>query len=101
MKSRLMCLITMVVLASAFLGAFRFAVAQNGAPADKPCIGCSKDGKTTPRLADGHPDLNGFWNNMAGVGNNIAARRDDGSVLFDFAGAGFGADGATTSSTPG
>jgi hypothetical protein len=78
------------------------AAAQNGAPAGKPtCIGCSVDGKTTPRAADGHPDLSGFWNDTAGLGNNIAGRGGDGSVLFDFAGAGLNEDGATSSSTPG
>ena len=100
MKSRRMFLCTLLILASVLFGVFRLAVAQNGV-VESPCIGCSKDGKTTPRLPDGHPDLNGFWNNMAGVGNNIAARGNDGSLLFDFAGEGLGADGATLSSTPG
>jgi len=103
MKSRLIGVsAAMIVLMGVFFLVSRFAMAQNGGPFAKPaCVGCSVDGKTTPRLSDGHPDLNGFWNNMAGVGNNIVARADNGSVLFDFAGEGLGPDGATASSTPG
>ncbi len=57
------------------------AVAQNSAPVGKPdgsndakrsCIGCSADGKTTPRTPDGHPDLNGFW--YYPPGTNLSAR---------------------------
>src|SRR5262245_63313594 len=73
------------------------AVAE--APAGKPpCPGCSVDGKTTPRTADGHPDLNGFWNGAApnpnapargnargnaGAGR-VMNRYPDGSIIFDF-----------------
>jgi len=65
------------------------ALAQNGAPSPKPpCIGCSVDGKTTPRTADGHPDLSGFWNNHGT--NHLYSRVDDGSLLFDFGGNGAG-----------
>jgi hypothetical protein len=69
------------------------AVAQNSAPVEKPdgsndakrsCIGCSADGKTTPRTPDGHPDLNGFW--YYPPGTNLSARSADGSVLFDLGG---------------
>jgi len=58
--------------------------AQSGAPAAKPvCVGCSADGKTTPRTQDGHPDLSGFW---GGGTTGSFANRVDGSVLFDFGG---------------
>jgi hypothetical protein len=61
------------------------ARAQNQTQTDQsPCIGCSADGKTSPRTADGHPDLSGFW--TSGGGNHIIKRSDDGSVLFDFGG---------------
>jgi hypothetical protein len=62
------------------------AISQNAASAPKPsCIGCSVDGKTTPRTPDGHPDLSGFWNTLNT--NNLYTRSDDGSFLFDFGGA--------------
>src|SRR5262249_11431076 len=48
------------------------------------CIGCSVDGKTTPRTADGHPDLNGFYNNLAINQQQQFERAKDGSILFDF-----------------
>jgi hypothetical protein len=57
------------------------------AVAGKPtCIGCSPDGKTTPRTPDGHPDLSGFWDDRDGGGVDLGERLPDGSVLFDLAG---------------
>lgn len=49
----------------------------------KPCIGCSVDGKTTPRTRDGHPDLSGYWINPR---NDLTKRAADGSLLYDFGG---------------
>jgi hypothetical protein len=61
-------------------------------------LGCSLDGKTTPRLADGHPDLNGYWNGAppqpgkapkakspAGFGfaGGVFERDSDGSIIYD------------------
>jgi hypothetical protein len=68
------------------------AISQDKASAAKlPCIGCSEDGKTTPRMKDGHPDLSGYW----GGGGNFAGqqfeRSNDGSILFDFS-TGFNGD---------
>jgi hypothetical protein len=65
------------------------AAAQDKAAAagNGPCIGCSVDGKTTPRTADGHPNLNGFWGGNAGGGGASTRqfeRGSDGSILFDF-----------------
>lgn len=61
------------------------AVAQNNAPAAKPpCVGCSVDGKTTPRLPGGHPNLNGFWQNPPANSTQVFERSSDGSILFDF-----------------
>ncbi len=65
-------------------------------PAKPPCLGCSVDGKTTPRLPDGHPDLNGYWNgaapnpdapargNAGGARGRVMQRYPDGSIVFDF-----------------
>ena len=67
--------------------------AQNGTSAAKPagttdstqtspkkrCIGCSVDGKTTPRTPDGHPDLSGFWDNPF---QGIVISKPDGSYGF-------------------
>ena len=98
-------LIAYGAIAAAFLIAAallisRPAAAQSKAPA-VTCIGCSVDGKTTPRLPDGHPDLNGFWGGLSGGaapgGDHISARSVDGSVLFDFGGADINAQGQNRS----
>jgi hypothetical protein len=58
---------------------------KEAAAAKAPCVGCSVDGKTTPRLPDGHPNLNGFWNNPPPANNTQQFERSsDGSILFDF-----------------
>src|ERR1700675_1704788 len=62
-----------------------------GAAKSAPCIGCSVDGKTTPRMPDGHPDLNGFWGGGGGGGGaaaeggrgSVFQKSADGSILFD------------------
>jgi hypothetical protein len=71
----------------------RPVASQNGAPAATPadskavCDGCSVDGKTTPRMPDGHPDLNGFWNGQVNGGiHSLTEKAPDGSILFDFGG---------------
>ena len=75
------------------------AVAQNLPTSGKvPCVGCSVDGKTTPRMSDGHPDFNGFWG--GGGLANVVAKHPDGSVLFDFAGGVVDANGTPLSSIP-
>jgi hypothetical protein len=81
-----------VLLVAAGVLVPRPAAAQNSSVVAKPdatskkalCIGCSVDGKTTPRTADGHPDLSGLWNNniVGGAYNKTA----DGSSYFDFGG---------------
>jgi len=82
---------SVLVFATTLVMGFSFisrSAAQNGTPATKPaCIGCSVDGKTTPRTPDGHPDLSGFWSGGAGGDTYISSRSADGSVLFDFGGA--------------
>ena len=105
MKYRLISIgaATFALLVAVCLGSAP-ARSQNSAQPNKPaCVGCSVDGKTTPRMADGHPDLNGFWGGGAGGGDSshVAARGADGSVLFDFGGNQFDEAGATLSATPG
>jgi hypothetical protein len=79
--------------------------AQN-APAPAPaakkwCSGCSVDGKTTPRMPDGHPDFSGFYNwgddhyigdTTAQTGGALTSRTDDGSIFFIFGGVGGGGE---------
>jgi hypothetical protein len=81
--------VVITVVAAVVLTPFKHAVAQSGTDtagknANQWCIGCSVDGKTTPRTADGHPNLSGFWINPES--GHIASLSPDGSKLFDFAG---------------
>ena len=63
--------------------------------------------RTTPRMPDGHPDLNGFYNNTdrytgdpteENPGEHIIKRTSDGNIFFDYAGANGG--GVATGSEP-
>jgi hypothetical protein len=70
------------------------AAAQGGNAAAKAAAG-----KATPRTADGHPDLSGFYN-LGDVyagdpkeekpGQHVVVRSADGSVFFDYGGANAG-----------
>jgi hypothetical protein len=79
-------LLTAASLLALLLFAFLPAGAQKPVLSAKPpCVGCSIDGKTTPRLSDGHPNLNGFWNNPPRANSTEQFERSsDGSILFDF-----------------
>jgi len=74
------------------------AAAQN-APATKPAAEVKPENKPTPRLADGHPDLSGFYNNTDRYrgdfgdeegGAHVIDRTADGNVFFDYGGANIG-----------
>jgi hypothetical protein len=79
-----------------FAGCNRTAARTDASSARPPCVGCSVDGKTMPRTAEGHPDLNGYWNGAApnpnapargnaGAGaGRVMNRYPDGSIIFDF-----------------
>jgi len=87
-----------LVAALVFTGCNKASASKADAVAKPPCLGCSVDGKTTPRGADGHPDLNGFWNGAApnpnapargnargnAGGGRVMNRYPDGSIIFDF-----------------
>lgn len=81
---------SLVTLVLAALGGGQGALtAADAAPKEAPCVGCSVDGKTTPRAADGHPDLNGYWNGRpraggGGFAGQAVQRYSDGSIVFDF-----------------
>lgn len=91
--------LTMAMAIAAICVAPSPAAAQAAA---KPlCDGCSVDGKTTPRTADGHPDFSGFYNLNAiyhgdpkeeKPGQHVVSRNADGSVFFDYGGANQGGD---------
>jgi hypothetical protein len=67
------------------LAAIATAQAQQKVEARLPCVGCSTDGKATPKMPDGHPNLNGFWNTPPkGVPTRQVDKGDDGSILFEF-----------------
>jgi len=89
MKDRFHCkfaaslLVGCAALALAFLTTMP-AASEDKAPAAKAtCVGCSVDGKTTPRTSDGHPDLSGYWGGQNFAGQQFE-RSNDGSILFDF-----------------
>jgi len=93
------------VVAVAVLAALSWTCmpAASQSAAQKPtCVGCSVDGKTTPRLSDGHPDLNGYWGGgPAGNDQHLFSRGVDGSVVFDFGGNETDGQGNNLSATPG
>jgi hypothetical protein len=81
-KSWIITAVAVVALASINAG----AQTQKGPDAKLPCVGCSVDGKTTPRTSDGHPDLNGFWNTPQRENSGRQVQKDaDGSILYEFA----------------
>ena len=61
------------------------AAAQARAAGKDPCVGCSSDGKTTPKTADGRVNFNGFWNTPQGNSARQFEKYDDGSILYEFA----------------
>lgn len=88
MKSQLLSYSLVAGAAAVLFSLVALPAAQNGTSAVAGCAGCSVDGKTTPRTADGHPDLNGYWGGgNQGDAGHISSRSSDGSVLFDFGGA--------------
>jgi hypothetical protein len=81
---------------AAGLGIYSLATsAQSAAPA-KQAVATKPTDPPTPRMADGHPDLNGFYNGGGGEGEasteetpgkNVTNRTADGNVFFDYSGA--------------
>jgi len=86
MKFRLLICCAFTLATAIFLAgvSVQSTRAQNASNAKPKCIGCSLDGKTTPRTADGHTDLSGLWNN--GLVGGSFAKSADGSGFFDFGG---------------
>jgi len=73
---RLITLFSLVVFLSGL------AVSQEKTKAEKAKSEKPTESKPTPRSADGHPDFNGFWNQVAAT--QFAQRAADGSILYEF-----------------
>jgi hypothetical protein len=82
LRKSVLCVALLAVAAAFPLFAQQQSAPAGAARSQKPCMGCSVDGKTTPRTADGHPDISGLWNNNI-VGGSFA-KAGDGSTVFDF-----------------
>src|SRR5262252_9272271 len=91
------CLV--LTLAIAGLGTGSYAAWAQNAASGKGAAAVKPADRPTPRLADGHPDLNGFYaggggeDGLGGAGDsevpgkNVTKRTGDGSVFFDYSGA--------------
>ena len=78
-------LLARLLPAAVFFALATGATAQQTVAAKMPCVGCSMDGKTAPKMPDGHPNLNGFWNTPPkGTPTRQLDKSDDGSILFEF-----------------
>ncbi len=117
MRDGLVCRIGIAIVLAA--GLVSVAAAQNsaGSKTDKAatprCVGCSVDGKTTPRTFDGHPDFSGFYNRVdvyhgdaktEKPGQHVITRTQNGSIFLDYGGANlneaFPADAAQSPNQP-
>lgn len=85
-----------VSLAIIVCGACSRSTSEQQNRSGPPCFGCSVDGKTTPRAADGHPDFSGYWSgaapnpNAAAKGDNQGGTKGGTQVGNRGRGAGFG-----------
>jgi hypothetical protein len=94
MKRRLVghSIVVAAVLSALLLILVSKPVAQNRPAGQNGAAAQADDAAPTPRLSDGHPDLNGFWSNPqansedGGNPGQLGFRSPDGSVLFDFGG---------------
>src|SRR5277367_2554724 len=92
MRNNIICLnitarslLTTSLSAVFLLATITAAEAQQKVEAKLPCVGCSADGKTTPEMPDGHPNLQVFWNTPPkGTPTRQVDKGDDGSILFEF-----------------
>jgi hypothetical protein len=87
---------TKLIPAAIALAALSFSVTKINAQATAYNSGSPKADpakKPTPRSADGHPDLTGYWvGGVAGIsqaaaGEQLTTKSADGSVFFDYGGA--------------
>src|SRR5579862_5629490 len=85
------------VVSAAIVGVF--CILLMGAAQNKAKDEVNPEDKPTPRLADGHPDFTGFYNNTdryrgdfgdAEGGAHVIDRTADGNVFFDYGGANVG-----------
>jgi hypothetical protein len=107
MKQRLIaCLMGVFAVAAVLSLVVTSAPAQQNNAAGRAAK-ASPAAQPTPRMPDGHPDMNGFYNNTDRYTGNpdeenprehIIKRTDDGNIFFDYAGANGG--GVFTGSEP-